>query len=136
MPLSEREQRLLEQLEQQLNAEDPSFATSMSETGTVRFSTRNLIIGSLSVVVGLGVLLWGVSQQAIWLGLIGLVVLAVGITVATSRPRGGKNGKGGRGGKDSGRPAEPTGGGSGSHKSTPFMENLEQRWDERRRQDP
>ena len=29
MPLSEHEQKLLEQLEQQLNAEDPKFARSM-----------------------------------------------------------------------------------------------------------
>jgi hypothetical protein len=122
MPLSEREQKLLEQLEQQLNAEDPSFATSMSETGATRFSTSRLVAGVVTAAVGLGALLWGVSQQFIWLGIIGFVVMAAGVYVATGRSK---------------QPvAGSTKGAGGSRKNSPFMEGLEQRWEERRKQDP
>ncbi|GAA4764711.1 DUF3040 domain-containing protein [Citricoccus nitrophenolicus] len=118
MPLSEREQKLLEQLEQQLNAEDPHFATSMSETGTSRFSTTRLVAGAVTAAVGLGGLLWGVSQQFIWLGIIGFVIMAAGVYVATGRS---KDSRGGG--------AASTG---AAKKSSPFMANLEQRWEERR----
>ncbi|NUL44856.1 DUF3040 domain-containing protein [Cellulosimicrobium funkei] len=122
MPLSEREQKLLEQLEQQLNAEDPHFATSMSEAGTSRFSTTRLVAGAVTAAVGLGALLWGVSQQFIWLGIIGFIVMAAGVYVATSRSR------------------QPTGerghDSAAAKKNSPFMANLEQRWEERRNQEP
>jgi hypothetical protein len=122
MPLSEREQKLLEQLEQQLNAEDPSFATSMSETGTTRFSTSRLVAGVVTAAVGLGALLWGVSQQFIWLGIIGFIVMAAGVYVATSRSK---------------QPKGGTGKGAGtSKKNSAFMEGLEQRWEERRHKEP
>ncbi|MFB9070817.1 DUF3040 domain-containing protein [Citricoccus parietis] len=122
MPLSEREQKLLEQLEQQLNAEDPHFATSMSESGTSRFSTTRLVAGAVTAAVGLGALLWGVSQQFIWLGIIGFIVMAAGVYVATSRSR---RATGGRGH-----------GSAAAKKNSPFMANLEQRWEERRKQEP
>ena len=127
MPLSEREQKLLEQLEQQLSADDPRFATSMSETGRAGFSTRHLVFGAVAAVVGLGVLLWGVSAQLIWLGLIGMAVTAAGIYVATTRPRAQRN-------PDStGGPARQP---AGAPRSSSFMDGLEQKWDERRRQEP
>lgn len=122
MPLSDREQKLLAQLEQQLNAEDPHFATSMSETGTTRFSTSRLVSGAVTAVIGLGVLLWGVSQQAIWLGIIGFILMAVGVYVGTARTKTGSRNR------PSGEPA--------ARKNSPFMEGLEQRWEQRRHQDP
>ena len=122
MPLSEREQKLLEQLEQQLNAEDPHFATSMSETGTSRFSTSRLVTGAVTAAVGLGVLLWGVSQQAIWLGIVGFILMAVGVYVGTARTKA--------------RTADSANGGAPARKNSPFMDGLEQRWDQRRHQDP
>ena len=127
MPLSEREQKLLEQLEQQLSADDPRFASSMSESTGSGFSTRNLIIGAVAGAAGLAILLWGVSSQLIWLGLIGLVVLAAGIYLATSRPR--------RGSSET-TPRDPAQQPAGARRSSAFMTDLEQRWDERRRQEP
>ena len=60
MPLSEHEQRLLEQIEQSLYAEDPKFARSWrtKDPGTVRRNT--LVRAVLLFVVGLGGLLAGV----------------------------------------------------------------------------
>jgi hypothetical protein len=122
MPLSEREQKLLEQLEQQLNAEDPHFATSMSETGTARFSTSRLVAGAVTAAVGLGVLLWGVSQQAIWLGIVGFVLMAVGVYVGTARTKAGSTSR--------------ASGAASAKKNSPFMNGLEQRWEQRRHQEP
>jgi Protein of unknown function (DUF3040) len=122
MPLSEREQKLLEQLEQQLNAEDPHFATSMSETGASRFSTSRLVAGAVTAAVGLGVMLWGISQQAIWLGIIGFVLMAVGVYVGTARTKAGSAGR--------------ASGTASAKKNSAFMNGLEQRWEQRRHQDP
>lgn len=60
MPLSEHEQRLLEQIEQSLYAEDPKFARSWrtKDPGTVRRNT--LVRAGLLFVVGLAGLLAGV----------------------------------------------------------------------------
>lgn len=60
MPLSEHEQRLLEQIEQSLYAEDPKFARSWrtKDPGTVRRNT--LVRAALLFVAGLAALLAGV----------------------------------------------------------------------------
>ncbi|MBV9098818.1 MAG: DUF3040 domain-containing protein [Frankiaceae bacterium] len=60
MPLSEHEQRLLEQIEQSLYAEDPKFARSWrtKDPGTVRRHT--LVRAAVVFVVGLAALLAGV----------------------------------------------------------------------------
>ncbi|MDQ1748376.1 MAG: hypothetical protein QOD07_2639 [Frankiaceae bacterium] len=60
MPLSEHEQRLLEQIEQSLYAEDPKFARSWrtKDPGTVRRHT--LVRAAVLFVAGLAALLAGV----------------------------------------------------------------------------
>ena len=60
MPLSEHEQRLLEQIEQSLYAEDPKFARTWrtKDPGKVRRNT--LVRAIVAFVVGLAALLGGV----------------------------------------------------------------------------
>ena len=53
MPLSEHEQRLLEQLEQQLHAEDPKFASHMESASGRSLSTRHIVVGSLVAIAGI-----------------------------------------------------------------------------------
>ena len=50
MALSEREQKVLDQLEELMSNEDPHFASSMSSTGNTApvFSARHLALGILS----------------------------------------------------------------------------------------
>ncbi|MCU1575074.1 MAG: hypothetical protein JWO93_3156 [Micrococcaceae bacterium] len=120
MPLSEHEQRLLEQLEQQLHAEDPKFASSLASDPARSFSTRHMVIGSLIAIAGILVLLMGVAWQIIPLGVVGFVIMGGGVYFATLRsgpPRTGATG----GAAGGGRP------------KSSFMSNLENRWDERRR---
>ena len=50
MPLSEHEQRLLEQMERALYAEDPKFASSLRRSGVRQGSRKRLILGVLVVL--------------------------------------------------------------------------------------
>ncbi|WP_159707695.1 DUF3040 domain-containing protein [Arthrobacter sp. 18067] len=124
MPLSEHEQKLLEQLEKQLHEDDPKFANTMGSDPIRSWSTRHVIIGVLGAIAGILLLLVGVSMQAIPVGVLGFVVMGAGVYFATLR--GAAFGKASKASK--GKP------GKGKPKSS-FMSSLEERWDERRRDD-
>ena len=122
MPLSEHEQKLLEQLEKQLHEDDPKFANTMGSDPIRSWSTRHVIIGVLGAIAGILLLLVGVSLQAIPVGVLGFIVMGAGVYFATLRGAAfGKSSKG--------KPART------KPKST-FMSSLEERWDERRRGEP
>ena len=72
MALSEREQQMLEEMEQALYAEDPRFATSMKGGPLGGDLRRRRIIGAVGVVAGLGLVLLGVSTS-VWVGVAGFV---------------------------------------------------------------
>jgi hypothetical protein len=118
MPLSEHEQKLLEQLEKQLHEDDPKFANSMGSDPGRSWSTRHMVIGVLCALAGVFLLLLGVTLQYIFVGVLGFVVMGAGVYFATMRNT--ASGKA--------RPA----GKSGKPRSS-FMSSLEERWDERRR---
>ena len=84
MPLSEHEQRLLEQIEQALYAEDPKFASSYRNTDLKRHYRRRLVRCGLLFVVGLGLLLAGVIIKQIAMGVGGFVVMLLAITLGIS----------------------------------------------------
>ena len=121
MPLSEHEQKLLEQLEKQLHEDDPKFANSMGSDPGRSWSTRHVVIGVLCTLAGIALLLVGVTTQLIIVGVLGFVVMGGGVYFATMR-----NAPGAKGGSASGT------GKSGKPRSS-FMSSLEERWDERRR---
>lgn len=127
MALSEREQELLAQLEKQLN-EDPAFASTMTGpqplvAPAVSSSPRNLVIGALVAVVGLGIIIAGVSTKLILLGVLGFVVAAAGVYFATTAPKG-KGTKATGGASTRPTPSKNKG-------NSRFMQNLENKWDER-----
>ena len=55
MPLSEHEQRLLEQMERALYAEDPKFASSLRSAGPRPGRRRKAVVGGLAARAGVGV---------------------------------------------------------------------------------
>ena len=131
MALSERERQLLEQLEQQLNVEDPTFADTMQEERPrprpgAGLSGRNLVLGIVVAVLGLGLVLLGVSTQLILVGVLGFLVMAGGVYLATVRRR--EDGAGARGA--SGRTTRPRSEARGGT----FMQRLEQQWEDRHRE--
>ena len=89
MPLSEHEQRLLEQMERALYAEDPKFATSMRNPRSVAGDRRRVALGVIAFFVGIGLLLAGVTTQLVVVGVVGFLAMLGGIwlAVAAFRPR-------------------------------------------------
>ena len=74
MPLSEHEQRLFEQIERSL-AEDPKFASAVRSTDPRFHARRRIILAVVAVVIGLGVLIFGVAEKNPILGVAGFVVM-------------------------------------------------------------
>jgi len=89
MPLSEHEQRLLEQMERALYAEDPKFATSMRNPRSVAGDKRRVALGVVAFLVGIGLLLTGVATQLVIVGVVGFLAMLGGIWLAVIafRPR-------------------------------------------------
>ena len=127
MPLSDNEQRLLEQMERALYAEDPKFASAMRGGNRRPGAIRRLVIGAVAVVLGLAVLVLGVAQKQVLLGVLGFVCMLAGTAYAvSSQRRGGPVGVVGPSGTV--RPAA----GTRRRGHASFMQRLEQRWDRRR----
>ncbi len=127
MPLSDNEQRLLEQMERALYAEDPKFASAMRGANRRPGAARRLAIGGTGIVLGLVVLLFGVARHNIPLGVLGFVCMLGGTAYAFSRHRRGPIGVVNAAGTvrpPAKRAVARTRGG--------FMQRLEQRWDRRR----
>ncbi|GGS54043.1 membrane protein [Planobispora rosea] len=130
MPLSEHEQRLLDQIEQALYAEDPKWANTVRISDPRSHYKRRLVKASLGFVLGVVLLMVGVVIQLIPLGVGGFVVmLAACLWGLSSWKR--MNGFG----ETTGPSARPDGGqGRRAGGSRPgFMERMEERW--RRRHD-
>ncbi|MDG4666458.1 DUF3040 domain-containing protein [Mycobacterium sp. 236(2023)] len=99
MPLSDHEQRMLDQIESALYAEDPKFASSV-RGGTLRApSTRRRLQGAALFVLGLAMLVSGVAFKATMIGsfpilsVIGFIVMFGGVVFAITGPRVGKGDK-------------------------------------------
>jgi hypothetical protein len=93
MPLSDHEQRMLDQIESALYAEDPKFASSV-RGGTLRApSTRRRLQGAALFVIGLAMLVSGVAIPATQIGgfpilsVIGFLVMFGGVVFAITGPR-------------------------------------------------
>jgi hypothetical protein len=67
MPLSEHEQRLLEQIERALYAEDPKFASTVRGGRLRKTTRRRRLQGALLFLLGLVLLVVGVAVKALWL---------------------------------------------------------------------
>ena len=78
MPLSEHEQKLLEQIERALVDDDPKFASTV-RTGDRRIKARRkLQLGVLLVVVGLAALVGSVAIQSVVAGVLAFLVMLGG----------------------------------------------------------
>jgi hypothetical protein len=129
VPLSDHEEQLLSQMEQQLLSEDPKFASAMRGSSHHPRGGRRIILGGLAVVGGLVLLVFAAVSNMPLVALPGFLIMLAGVTYAFSRPSpGGPVGVVGPGGATRARPAAGGGGRSGKG----LMDRLEQRWDRRR----
>lgn len=129
MPLSEHEQRLLEQMEKALYAEDPKFATSLRSSRGGRGSRGRAALGVLALLAGLGLLLGGVATAFTPLGIFGFAAMLIGSVLIYSAFAG----RGTVPASDEApeAPAGPTSGSTGSTGSSGFMDRMEDRWRKR-----
>ena len=85
MPLSEHEQRLLDEMERNLYQNDADFVEPVVARG--RYDVAMLTVGALVAVVGLGLVLLGVIIQQPFIGILGFVVMLAGVLIAMRRAR-------------------------------------------------
>src|SRR5208282_3067092 len=93
MPLSDHEQRMLDQIESALYTEDPKFASSVRGGGLRAPTARRRLQGVGLFVIGLAMLVSGVAVKATMIGnfpilsVFGFVVMFGGVVFAITAPR-------------------------------------------------
>jgi hypothetical protein len=93
MPLSDHEQRMLDQIESALYAEDPKFASSVRGGSLGGTSTRRRLQGVGLFVAGLAMLVAGVAVKATMiagfpvLSVVGFVTMFAGVVFAVTGPK-------------------------------------------------
>lgn len=140
MPLSEHEQRLLEQMERALHEEDPKLASTLRQGSNRSVNGRQVLLGSVLVVLGLVGLLGGVMANFVVLGAIGFLLMLGGtlfIGAAFRAPE--KPNSETVNGERDGSSAPTTGRAKSQSKpkgsNGGFMSKMEDRWRKRRETD-
>ncbi|WP_151479184.1 DUF3040 domain-containing protein [Streptomyces albicerus] len=130
MPLSEHEQRMLEQMERALYAEDPKFATALEGSGLRTYTRRRVYQAVAGFLVGIALLMAGMVAQQIWVSVVGfLVMLGCAVLAVTGWRKAPKPGEQPAAGV-SGAGAAPARRQGRQRRS--MMDRIEQRWQRRR----
>ena len=74
MPLSEDEQRILNEIEANLTESDPRLVAQVGETTLYRHATRNVVWGALGLVAGLLLLVFTFTRL-LWVAIIGFLIM-------------------------------------------------------------
>ena len=122
MPLSEQEQRLLEEMERGLYHNDADFVATVGGS-SLRPNYRSISLGVLAAVAGIGGLIAGVAIQQLWLGVLGFIIMFAGVLIATTPSKTAKR----MSAAPRSRPTQQRSPDRG------FMDRMNERWD--RRQD-
>ncbi|WP_031056233.1 DUF3040 domain-containing protein [Streptomyces sp. NRRL F-5702] len=129
MPLSEHEQRMLEQMERALYAEDPKFATALEGSGLRTYTRRRVYQAVAGFLVGIALLMAGMVAQQIWISVVGFLVMlgcaVLAVTGWRKAPKPGEQQRAAAGGGDSGASRRP-------RQRRSMMNRIEQRWQRRR----
>ena len=134
MPLSDHEQRMLDQIESALYAEDPKFASSVRGGGFRAPTARRRLQGAALFVIGLGMLVSGVAFKATMIGsfpilsVFGFIVMFGGVVFAITGPR--LSGRSDRSGQASGPSRQRRGKGSGGSFTSRMEDRFRRRFDE------
>jgi hypothetical protein len=124
MPLSEQEQRALDEMERSLYQNDADFVSAVSPRwGKPNY--RMMVIGVLVAVAGIIALLTGVIIQQPLVGVLGFVVMFGGVLIFVSPPRANAS--------DAETTTPKTSSGRPAKRGASFMDTINERWD--RRQD-
>ncbi|MEF9903240.1 DUF3040 domain-containing protein [Streptomyces sp. P9-A2] len=129
MPLSEHEQRMLEQMERALYAEDPKFASALEGSGLRTYTRRRVYQAVVGFLVGIALLMAGMVAQQVWLSVVGFLVMlgcaVLGVTGWRKAPKPGEQAA------DVGSTGVPQSGRQGRQRRS-VMNRIEERWQRRR----
>ncbi|MGW7430813.1 DUF3040 domain-containing protein [Streptomyces sp. NPDC054861] len=126
MPLSEHEQRMLEQMERALYAEDPKFATALEGSGLRTYTRRRVYQAVAGFLVGIALLMAGMVAQQIWISVVGfLVMLGCAVLAVTGWRKAPKPG-------EQQQAAGGAAGGRQARQRRSMMHRIEERWQRRR----
>lgn len=114
MPLSEHEQRLLDEMERSLYHSEADDVTTVG-AGRPRANYTAIALGVVAGVVGIVLLLVGVVSRVPIIGLLGFAVMFIGAMLAIAPPR--------RLRAEGSRPAQ--------RRRPSFMDSLNERWERR-----
>ncbi len=147
MPLSEHEQRLLDQIERALYQEDPKFASTVRATDLRTHMRRRLRRAALVLALGFGLMLAGVVTPNYPLGIAGFIVMVGALLLAMSSWKRLGQSSGNGGGTGGGAQLHVAGAGPAADRPTrtrsprrhrpangsdgSFKDKLEQRWKRR-----
>lgn len=116
MPLSEQEQRLLDEMERSLYRTDADFVATVGSHGS-RPNFRMVVIGLLLGILGIAGIITGVVLHIPIIGVVGFLIMFVGVMLALRRT------------------VEPTEESEVDEKSyakrAGFMDRMNDRWDKR-----
>lgn len=123
MPLSEQEQRLLEEMERSLYQNDADFVATVSgRRGRPNYT--QIVLGSLLAIAGVATLVAGVIVQLPIVGVIGFALMLGGVLLVLTP---------GKASATDARPTGPARPAAAPPKRTSFMDTINERWE--RRQD-
>lgn len=122
MPLSEQEQRLLDEMERHLLRNDADVVSASPQGQSLSY--RNIVYGAILVLVGIAGLIVGVSTALIVVGVIAFVVMVGGVVLAMTPSRKPAANRSGR----EGATRKPT---PSRAPATSFMDRMNDRWDKR-----
>ena len=124
MPLSEQEQRLLDEMERNLYRNDADFVSTVGDRRG-RPTYRSIALGSVITIVGAAALVLGVVLQQPLIGILGFGVMLAGVLVAISPGKASAQDSSDQNGFASAPSANRSKG------STTFMDRMNDRWDKR-----
>ena len=130
MPLSEHEQKMLDEMERQLFADDPKLARAFRADDRPRHDRRRIGLGLLGVAVGLGLLVLAVALPAIWLGVLAFLIMLAGAIFAITAPAIGPDVAASSSAGPARRARAATSSGAGAPQSD-LLRRMEERWDRR-----
>ncbi|MFJ2770186.1 MULTISPECIES: DUF3040 domain-containing protein [Streptomyces] len=130
MPLSEHEQRMLEQMERALYAEDPKFATALEGSGLRTYTRKRVYQAVAGFLVGIALLMAGMVAQQIWISVVGFLVMlgcaVLAVTGWRKAPKPGEQPSGAAAAQGGAQPRRQT------RQRRSVMDRIEQRWQRRR----
>jgi Protein of unknown function (DUF3040) len=134
VPLSEHEQRLLEQMERALYAEDPKFASQLRGRDPRSNFRRRIALAVVGLLVGIVLLLTGLVAQKIPVSVLGFLAMlgSAFFAVTSYRGLGNANRLGVVDGAGSVRRPQQAAAGRQSRDRRSLMDRFEARWNRRR----